>query len=329
MLTYSEERALLEDIKEGVEIALYEVGVPAENIDDIKLNKLVYFIIREFDLNITYGWYKYGPAPVDVSDAGGGSDSADLTLKSPSEIRASRRSRVPSQKHEHSSPVEYAEFLVEFEEFEKIIGTATKEYLLGFYEDNAPPKYKNLYVQCTHLQRSLDQFATESDWENVDDDSIRQLDEEINRVYGELLKISELEESVSAFRDYKRFFKNTISTAAAQEEITERQEQFIEGAVRFFYQNTWRYPALLISKDTVTGDNTDRLRTSIEDQLADLRLRHGEDLNRLSEHSRLLGLQPNSARKIKQAEQYSSADEINKTDQLERWTELASEVINE
>ena len=67
MITLGDEDDLLDDIKEGVEIAMQRRGYNSGNIDPIKFNKLTYLAIHEYDIPITYGWYKYGPAPANVA----------------------------------------------------------------------------------------------------------------------------------------------------------------------------------------------------------------------------------------------------------------------
>lgn len=303
MLTYGEERALLEDIQEGIAIAMDRQGASADQIDPIKVNKLAYFAIREFDLGITFGWYKYGPAPVDVADHTTSGTSIQIEPRSHRDIMASDRSRVPSEKHAHPSPEQYADFFDGFEEFEIMLSTPTREYLMRFYEEFAPNKYSGLYEASINLQLTLDDISSSPEWSEHGEQLYEELALNFNQLYRELLQISELDESIDSFKDYKTLTKNIISEAARQGDLTEHQQRFISQVVGFFYQNTWRYIALLISKDTVTGENTNRLRNSIDDDLSQIRLYYGENLVQLAENSRLFGLRPKSRRQINQAEE--------------------------
>jgi len=89
MLTLGDEDDLLKDIEEGIQIAMEREGYPSDAVDPIKVNKLAHFAVQDLGVPLTYGWYKYGPAPVfDTS-------SARLGPASESEIKASDEPRLP------------------------------------------------------------------------------------------------------------------------------------------------------------------------------------------------------------------------------------------
>jgi hypothetical protein len=325
MITYNEERALVEDIKEGIEIALYDRGYSEDTLDTIKFNKLVYFAITEFDLNITYSWYKFGPSAVEMTDANG--LVADMSPNSPSNITAADRPRVPSEKHNHQTPERYAEFYLNLDEFDTIIQAKTKEYLLDFYEEYAPEEYKSLYMACIPLQQTLDKIATEGYWSADGTQDVKQLSDQTNRVYGEILERPALSESVQAFQGYKKFIKNLVTEAASKEEITERQQKFIGESVGFFYNSAWKYTALYISKDTVQGDNSSRLIDSIDGELSVISDRYFDDLERLESNSGLFGLRPRSKRITDNHDEYKLS--TSRSSNVDQWTKISSEVIHE
>lgn len=339
MLTYSEERSLMEDIKEGVEIALDSFGASSADIDDIKVNKLAFLAIQEFDLEITFGWFKYGPAPVDTATRSGAKTESTLDLRPrpATEIRASDCSRVPSERQDHPSPETYAEWFVESPEFERVLTTETKQYLEHFYQEYAPDRYKSLYLSCIALQQHLepiDRDAAESPEEEfpvLDDDYHKTLATLLNEVYIDLLECPQLEEAVKPYSNYKRLLKDVIATASGEEELLEQDEVFISEVVEFFFTDTWTYVALLISQDTVRGDNDDKLRTNIESDLADFRTQYGEDIEELQDRAKLFGLLPSSKRIINKHKNPRERDyeDESTTDNLEQWERLAAEVINE
>jgi hypothetical protein len=128
MLTLGDEDDLLEDITEGVEIAMYRRGYDADDIDPIKLNKLAYLAIEEYDLPITYGWYKYGPAPVNVAH-----QSVSTIPRSEDEIASVDEPRIKNVNYDVRSPEEYSYFYSDdLEEFGHVLEALTKEYLVEF-----------------------------------------------------------------------------------------------------------------------------------------------------------------------------------------------------
>ena len=330
----------MEDIKEGVEIALYykrESSTTA--LDPIKINKLAYLAIQKFNLEITFGWFKYGPAPVDTATRDGAKAGPELDLRPrpAREVSASDYSRVPSEEHDHPSPEAYSEWFLQSDEFEEILNTKTKQYLKEFYKEYAPERYKQLYLASIGFQRHLEPIEREAaedpdrDFPSVDDQYYEDLSKNLNNVYGELLKSPPLEESVEPFNSYKRLLKDVIASASNEQNMPEQDMVFIGEVVEFFFTDAWRYVALLISEDTVRGANADRLRNSISSELANLRNQYDDDIGDLQSRAKLLGLLPTSKRVIsKQKNPYEhDFEDESSTDNLEQWERLAAEVIDE
>lgn len=334
MLYYSEERSLKEDIKEGIEIALDAAGESAEQIDDIKVNKLVYLAALEFNIDLTYGWFKYGPAPVDVVRLGGQSGpSDDLYPRPAAEVPASGRSRVLSEQEDYPSPEAYAEWFASSDEFDRMLNTETKDYLEHFYDTYAPESYKSLYLACIRLQQHLVPIDRAQRGRRqmpvINDDYCDQLSSHLNDVYGELLRRPQLREAADSFNEYNRLLKSVMTSAASADgQLTEQQQRFIGEVVNFFFSDAWRYPALLISKDTVQGANSDRLRTSIESDLGEIRSDYPEALEDLRRRSEFHWLQPDAVRDVQEATDRRD-DNAAETQHLTQWEKLAGEVINE
>lgn len=324
MITYSEERALIDDIKEGIEIAMHREGYSPDQIDPIKVNKLAFLAIREFDLKITFGWFKYGPAPVDVAIRNGTGDaSIEINPRPESKVPASDWSRVPSEELHHPSPEDYAEFYIGHEEFHRALETDTRSYLEHFYEQYAPAAYKDLYIACARLQRLLDQIDNPREWQSLDEEYYYDLSDALNDLYGELLQIPQIEESIDAFRQFKRLFKAVIGNEASQNRTIEQQRKFIAELVDFFYGNIWRYTALLISIDTVQGANADRLRNSIDSQLSEIRVHYESDIHELEERSRLLFDLDNGG------DDTDLSEASRHVSNVEEWSQLTSGVLKE
>jgi len=334
MLTPGDEDAILKDIKEGVEIAMHRRNHPVSDIGPIKINKLAYLAIRRFGLDeITFGWYKFGPAPVDVS---GSSDpqgtSVEISPRAREEIRAAESSRIPTPSNRYPSPEEFAHFFLDdLEEFDQIINTPTKQYLVEFYEEHAPASYRDLYIKSAKLQQTLDEIGDDERWHETAEQHYDDVGEELNEVLAELIQAPQLSESVVPFRQYSGVVKNILAAASSQENISETQQRFISQVVDFFYGSTWKYVALLMSKDTVRGDNDERLRNSTEDLLRDLRSRHDDDLDQLQDRSGLYNLstEPITGNQDSADQEGDSAEYTQNSDEVDAWTRLASEVIVE
>ena len=300
MLTLGDEDDLLEDIKEGVEIAMNRRGYDEDAVDPIKLNKLAYFAIQEFELPITYGWYKYGPAPVNVAR-----QVVDLSPRPSEEVAAADEPRIRNLNHGNRSPEEYSYFYAEdLVEFERILETPTKEYLVTFYFEHAPDEFRDLYIASAELQQVLDEIKDGVSWHVQGDEYVSLLDKRFPRIIHEVRSNPRLRESVGAIEQYERLFTDVVTTATNQSELTEAQQRFIGRLVDNFYGGAWNYIALLVSRATVDlspGTNQQQLRNSIEEDLRDLRTECPREQSRLAERATQFDLrsdstEPNSVR---------------------------------
>lgn len=281
MLTLGDEDDLLKDIGEGIQIAMDREGYPSDAVDPIKVNKLAHFAIQDLGVPLTYGWYKYGPAPVFESS------NARLKPTSESEITAPEEPRIPDPGREFYSPVEYSYYFArDCTYFDRILQTPTKEYLIEFYEDHAPSPYGSLYKQSVQVQVILDKIKEDDEWHTEVEDYAKSLSRELTELHRELLKIDALSEVVSTFSEYSKLLKRVITEASNKDDLTPAQERFIRKVVDFFYSDVWKYAALLISKNTVhlsPGENDAKLLNSIDGDLQKIRGEIGDEIDSLRE----------------------------------------------
>lgn len=282
MITLGDEDDLLEDIKNGVEIAMSRRGYDADDIDPIKFNKLAYLAIQEYDLPITYGWYKYGPAPVNVAH-----QSANTAPRPAAEIAAVDEPRINDVNYDIRSPEEYSYFYNEdCEEFEHIMETPTKEYLVEFYFAFAPEQYRDLYISVAEFQQVLDRLKDGTGWHNEATKTLNTLTERYRRVMHEVEENPVLDESIEPMNAYEKLLTEILATATDIPNISESQQRFIGRVIDYFYGGVWKYVSLLISRDTVKlspGENKRKLLNSIEEDLRNIRTEYDDELRGLRE----------------------------------------------
>lgn len=319
MLTRTDESDLIDDIKDGIGIALERRGASAKSIDSIKLNKLVYLAVMRLDIPITFGWYKYGPAPVDLHY----SESA-VTAKSKEECDAPHGSRLPER--DYYSPVEYSYFFGdELTEFETILQAPTKEFLISFYEREAPEQYRELYMRNARLQQIIDEIKTDDTWHESADSYYREISRRVGELARELMQIESLREVQNPFRQYARFLKTLFANASTLNSLSASQQQLIKRVIQYYYGGAWKYVALKISENTVhlsPGHNQEKLITSIENERQELRSEYEADLERFTQRAIVL--------QIIEQEQENSGDAS--TEQVdvkykhsELWTKASAE----
>jgi hypothetical protein len=323
MLTRADESDLIEDIKDGIGIALSWRGASAESIDSIKLNKLAYLAITRLDVPVTFGWYKYGPAPVDLQYS-----EAAVTARAEENCDAPGESRLPQR--DYYSPLEYAYFFdQELEEFDRILQAPTKEFLVSFYEREAPKLYKQLYVKSAQTQQILDEIQEDSSWHEDAETYHREITRSAGELTRELMQIESLREARKPFRLYVRFLKKLLAHASAVETLSPRQQRFIKRIIDYYYASAWKYVALMISEDTVhfsPGENQDALLTSIENEKQEIRSSYENDLTAFADRGRALGI-------IDERENGESRNsQENQTfdrKRAESWTKASAEAIGE
>lgn len=321
MLTRADESDLIDDIRDGIGIALSWRGASAESIDSIKLNKLAYTAIERLEVPITFGWYKYGPAPVDLQY----SESA-VSPRSEENCEAPRASRVPQR--DHRSPLEYAYFFDrEMEEFEDVLETPTKEYLVTFYEREAPEPYEQLYTKSAQLQQVLDEISDDESWHDDAETYHREVSHRTGELMRELTTIESLRKAREPFRLYVRFLKNVLANVSALESVSPSQQRFVKRIVDYYYGGAWKYVALMISEDTVhlsPGDNQDRLLTSIENDKQEIRSEYEGDIGGFADRAKFLNI---IGENIEHGRPDKRDESPSDRESAELWTRAISEAI--
>jgi len=324
MLTIGEEEDLLKDIEEGIRIAMDREGYSSDSIDPIKVNKLAHFAIQDLDVPVTYGWYKYGPAPVFDTD------SADIEPTAKTNIQAAGESRLPDPSSKFYSPDEYAYYFTrDCGYFDRILETETKQYLIEFYEDHAPNPYGDLYEQNAQVQLLIDDLIAGNGWHAEAEHYYKSLSKELTDLYRELLKIDSLNEVTDSFRDYSKTLKRVIAEASTTEELTPVQKRYISKVAGFYYSHVWKYAALIISKNTVhlsPGKNDGKLLNKIDSDLQNLRGKIGEEIRRLEAQGKSRGLykdtQPNNSDEDSPGQNNTLTERT-----VEPWTKVSNDAL--
>lgn len=287
MLTRADEEDLIEDIREGIGIALTIRGSSSDSIDSIKLNKLVYLAVDRLDIPLTFGWYKYGPAPVEIKYT-----ETAAKAKPKEECDAPYDSRLP--KGDFYSPMEYAYFFEdELDNFSTILQASTKEFLISFYKREDPKPYTELYVKNAQLQQAIDEIKEDVSWHEDAEVYYQEVSQRLGQLNRELSKIGTLRDVRKPLRDYTRFLKSLLAHASDIDQISAKQQRYIKRIIEYYYGGAWKYVALNISKDTVhlsPGDNDHKLLTSIENDLQELRANYNDDLYSFRERAKDLEL---------------------------------------
>lgn len=339
MLTPGDEESLLLDIKEGVQHALYlgmQEGRFTEDeirLDKIRLNKLQYIVNEDRDLGLTFGWFKYGPAPEDVTTDTG----VALDPQPGDDIAHLEESRLPSK--DHLSPEAFAYyFLRELDdEFDRIVtAEETKVYLVDFYDEYAPKdeyaaRFTDLYKASARLQQTLDAIGDGNDWHQNSTEIYYKLDKKFFALSEEIAKLDSLKHTLEPLEEYRKLLTSIISEADAEDEVSSSQRAFINNAIRKFYNTVWDFVGQEISLETMRGENVDVLRPKAETNAE--KYRDGSwkaELDTLAERRGSVGLDPEIEDMEKLESGGNGEDDEQSLDEemVKRISEMGAEVIS-
>lgn len=266
------ERTALELLKPALESALHDANIKFEiptqytgvrgfYEHNLKINKLAYAAIQEFDLPLVRTWYKYGQyEPYD-----------DLRPKSLEIADRSSSSEVyvPSGLKTDVTQEDITNFLLG-RDLKSTFEKGLFDFLIENYREWQPEPYTDTYVASTRVIYVLENLA-QSDNENL-----------INRV-GDLrkeLKQASIDlrydlESIDTFNDeihahaeeYLTNLEDALITVDETSEVTDDQIDTIIEARKVYHEFVWPWAALSISIDRAEGpkESLKEFTTSGED----------------------------------------------------------------
>lgn len=339
MLTPGDEESLLRDIKEGVLHALYlgkQEGRFTEDeihLDKIRSNKLQYIVNEDRDLGLTFGWFKYGPAPEDVTTE----DDLSLQPLPGEDISQLEESRLPSKDYLSTEAFAYYYLSEPGGEFDRIVtADDTKVYLEDFYRQYAPHdesagKFTDLYIASARCQRILDTIGEDRGWYDDSTEYYYELERRLGTVTDELSKLESLENTIEPMEEYRRLLTSIIAEADSQDALSPAQHALIKHVIRLFYRTIWDFVGQEISLQTMRGENVDELRPNVETAVT--KYREGswqQEITSLESRRSALGLEEDlddvdDLSPVGNDEDNQSLDE----DLVERVSRAGAEVIRE
>ena len=177
----------------------------------------------------------------------------------------------------------------------------TMRFLQNFYLEYAPPAYRDLYVQSTHLRTRLREVETVIE-AHCNGDQPNQSIDEIATAAG--LDISDLHctirESESLAPTFDGFVRGTDLIEDALMMLADREPasftredvEIARSMQDFFYYYVWRYPCLVISQETATGPSADSLRSRHRNQFVEFETELDRAASRFERELAAAGLRP-------------------------------------
>lgn len=304
MVTLAGEEDIVKDLHLGLSLAVRD----HEDLDDdaldylgeTKLHKLFYYSVDEFDLPVTYSWYLAG-AHLAVENV-----SVDILKKTHSSINRpihSKQDFVDNrvQTKSETNVFDYRDYFLEI--IYDVWYTPLNGFLTRFYEEHAPPQYKPLYLSSLELRKifqflidelanimedsrqfSLSEFGDIA-WESRASDIVDNFNKAVRNIELELANDSELTKTAEEFSRFRTVAENIIRQISGipHEDVSERHLEIIEETDSFYFNHAWRYPCLIISKNTASGPQKKSVILSAEKRLKDFREDYIKRFNQFQE----------------------------------------------
>lgn len=251
--------AIVARIREGLyDAVLASDDVDVADLDSITFQKLLLKAVEAFNLEeeVTTSWYLDGEVlysrEANFDRFGGGSEyrSVSSTMRN-----LAGAPEVELVKEYYLSRIDPP--------MEDIVDERTFEYLRAYYEEEAPPRYRQIYLSNIELATSLDDIErTLGRGCELAESMEHQVMEPYEGLSEEVAALEELaptEPYLETFGEMLRQFASWYDSEA--NEISHFAASSAVGSFKaFYFEGAWRPVALVISRKTADGSRDDKLK---------------------------------------------------------------------
>lgn len=299
MVTLTEhESELIEELLAVLEESIEELpSVDLEFANKVKVQKLLFFAIDEYDLPITYSWYlagavvpnrdigpqslqgpqnePTGPTAPSLSsqsiddssiDAADSSDSEEIDPIMFSQTESEQSETPPYDLTEYVSHAELDRFFRQ--QVPEVWQDKTMRFLQNFYQAKAPEQYRLLYIESTHIRTHLRELRdvlnqyVDGETPDTDIEAIRDsIELSISDLHYYLRQNEELNETFEIVVEGTDLIEDVIMCLDNMDSsaYTQKHVTAVESLKEFFFYYVWKYPCLQISQITATGPQAEAL----------------------------------------------------------------------
>lgn len=250
------EQAALESLTGSIETALDEANVELEIPSEytgvrgfydhnIKMNKIAYAAIEEFDLPLVRTWYRYGQFE----------PYQQIRPKSITVGQHSQDAYVPSSRRTDVTQNDIKEFLLE-RDLSSIFEKDLFEFLIDNYNEWDPEPYTDTYVASTKIIKILEEMETSDT-----DAFLRQVGDLRNQfkqasldLRYEIKRIDTFGEDVHQHIDYYlQNLEDALIKVDETSEVSDSQLEALKQSRVVYHEFVWPWAAINISLDKATG----------------------------------------------------------------------------
>ena len=177
----------------------------------------------------------------------------------------------------------------------------TMRFLQNFYLEYGPAKYRDLYVQSTHLRIRLKDIeqAVEARVNGEEpatpvEQLVRQAGLDISDLHMSIREQETLRGTFDYFVKGTDLIEDALMVLAQQQptKLSRDHVDILNQIQDFYYYYVWRYPCLAISQETATGPSAEDLRNVRKNQLDGFESTLEAEIESLETNLAQVGLQP-------------------------------------
>lgn len=300
---YADEEVHIERMLRGIDLAVESaIDSPGRKITRLEQEKLCYFLIQEFDVDVTYSWYLAGANTKVIGDPGPSRNRVRTT-----------DSGLEADTGLEDDVLQYRNYLRQGDlldgmSLRDIWYTDRFEFLETFYEEHAPEEYLQLYLASTRIREKLKNLAdrieesagqpTLSQFGDSEPEPILSTRQEekirllISDLHMEMAQIDRLSEIISPVSMGTDLIEQVLARLTEVGSLGQNQRDLLRDVFEFFFYDVWRYPALYISTQTAEGPNSMHLIEEHATLFADFHKQLGADARSLRTRCEANGLYP-------------------------------------
>jgi len=251
------ESVVISRVESALDHVLEDLGLD-KNQSSVKPEKYVFLTVREFsdeESPITYSWFKWGASAL----AGPGGDRTSKTLEtntsSAEEILQTDLSELERfiKEGDHRLPIET------WWDKERL------EFLKRFYEEYAPPEYRNLYLSNIGLQGDLEfvQSVVQREEDLIGENTYRNIVNHTSGLEQGVRNIDGVSDEYPVVKYFNELFRDTVLTLAeiSGGEIQTGRKTAVSELEGLYNELVWPLIAHKLSLQSAHGPNIDAIHS--------------------------------------------------------------------
>lgn len=253
----------------GISQVIKKEGHPTSFDSETRIAKVAFDVAESLELPVTRSWYKFGTFVWSHYANTGRLDeflglSPEFTPPDP---------QILIKKASTTWRPLYKQIEEQIAGHDLLWKTSLSDFLMRLYQNEAPKKFRKLYVANRTMTSRFDKLAHYESTEVFPIPALILASQEVTRLHKELRVFTEEPRLIHLMADFTTFLEDLI---VQHDEIMDdsaaltKWRSFFASAYDFYSQEIWDFPASVIAKETVKGPRDEEIKSQRERRLVQL-----------------------------------------------------------